>query len=131
MFLMRDRITANQGFYLLGLDNTSPTFASAIQNSVPAITFLMAALLRQVLDLKKIWTVSSSRINHPINDATRKEWPSCFLQVFGAGAMMDMKVMDIGPAQVAGKVSPGLRLKPIWKRTVFCSVAATSRPLSI
>lgn len=40
------RITANQGFYLLGLDNTSPTFASAIQNSVPAITFLMAAILR-------------------------------------------------------------------------------------
>lgn len=38
-------ITANQGFYLLGLDNTSPTFASAIQNSVPAITFLMAAAL--------------------------------------------------------------------------------------
>ncbi|XP_054791617.1 protein WALLS ARE THIN 1-like [Prosopis cineraria] len=37
-------ITANQGFYLLGLDNTSPTFASAIQNSVPAITFLMAAI---------------------------------------------------------------------------------------
>ncbi|KAK8510037.1 hypothetical protein V6N13_118578 [Hibiscus sabdariffa] len=37
-------ITANQGFYLLGLDNTSPTFASAIQNSVPAITFLMAAM---------------------------------------------------------------------------------------
>ncbi|XP_068652432.1 protein WALLS ARE THIN 1-like isoform X1 [Aristolochia californica] len=40
-------ITANQGFYLLGLDNTSPTFASAIQNSVPAITFLMAVALRQ------------------------------------------------------------------------------------
>ncbi|XP_041021661.1 protein WALLS ARE THIN 1-like [Juglans microcarpa x Juglans regia] len=39
-------ITANQGFYLLGLENTTPTFASAIQNSVPAITFLMAALLR-------------------------------------------------------------------------------------
>ncbi|XP_058107918.1 protein WALLS ARE THIN 1 [Magnolia sinica] len=39
-------ITANQGFYLLGLENTSPTFASAIQNSVPAITFLMAAALR-------------------------------------------------------------------------------------
>lgn len=39
-------ITANQGFYLLGLENTSPTFASAIQNSVPAITFLMAVLLR-------------------------------------------------------------------------------------
>ncbi|CAO2169968.1 unnamed protein product [Urochloa humidicola] len=39
-------ITANQGFYLLGLDNTTPTFASAIQNSVPAITFAMAAALR-------------------------------------------------------------------------------------
>ncbi|CAL0332653.1 unnamed protein product [Lupinus luteus] len=39
-------ITANQGFYLLGLENTSPTFASAIQNSVPAITFLMAVILR-------------------------------------------------------------------------------------
>ncbi|KAK7382984.1 hypothetical protein VNO78_28649 [Psophocarpus tetragonolobus] len=39
-------ITANQGFYLLGLENTSPTFASAIQNSVPAITFLMAAVFR-------------------------------------------------------------------------------------
>ncbi|XP_009777724.1 protein WALLS ARE THIN 1-like [Nicotiana sylvestris] len=39
-------ITANQGFYLLGLDHTSPTFASAIQNSVPAITFLMAVMLR-------------------------------------------------------------------------------------
>ncbi|CAI9777861.1 unnamed protein product [Fraxinus pennsylvanica] len=39
-------ITANQGFYLVGLENTSPTFASAIQNSVPAITFLMAVLLR-------------------------------------------------------------------------------------
>ncbi|OWM75027.1 hypothetical protein CDL15_Pgr021378 [Punica granatum] len=46
-FLALIGITANQGFYLLGLDNTSPTFASAIQNSVPAITFLMAAILRQ------------------------------------------------------------------------------------
>ncbi|KAE9600127.1 putative EamA domain-containing protein [Lupinus albus] len=35
-------VTANQGLYLLGLENTSPTFVSAIQNSVPAITFLMA-----------------------------------------------------------------------------------------
>lgn len=45
-FLALCGITANQGFYLLGLDYTSPTFASAIQNSVPAITFLMAAVLR-------------------------------------------------------------------------------------
>jgi drug/metabolite transporter (DMT)-like permease len=49
-----NRITANQGFYLLGLENTSPTFASAIQNSVPAITFLMAALLRQALSLSSL-----------------------------------------------------------------------------
>ncbi|XP_042436305.1 auxin-induced protein 5NG4-like isoform X1 [Zingiber officinale] len=39
-------ITANQGFYLLGLYYLSPTYASAIQNSVPAITFVMAAALR-------------------------------------------------------------------------------------
>ncbi|XP_021897560.1 WAT1-related protein At3g18200 [Carica papaya] len=39
-------ITANQGFYLLGLYYASPTFASAIQNLVPAITFIMAAVLR-------------------------------------------------------------------------------------
>ncbi|CAN1824190.1 Protein WALLS ARE THIN 1 [Linum perenne] len=44
--IFTNSITANQGFYLLGLNNTSPTFASAIQNSVPAITFLMAAILR-------------------------------------------------------------------------------------
>lgn len=35
-----------EGFYLLGLEKTSPTFAAAMQNSVPALTFLMAALLR-------------------------------------------------------------------------------------
>uniref|UniRef100_A0ACD5ZTL1 Uncharacterized protein n=1 Tax=Avena sativa TaxID=4498 RepID=A0ACD5ZTL1_AVESA len=45
-FLALGGITANQGFYLLGLDNTSPTFASAIQNSVPALTFVMAVALR-------------------------------------------------------------------------------------
>uniref|UniRef100_A0A0D9VBA3 WAT1-related protein n=1 Tax=Leersia perrieri TaxID=77586 RepID=A0A0D9VBA3_9ORYZ len=45
-FLALCGITANQGFYLLGLQHTSPTFASAIQNSVPAITFAMAAALR-------------------------------------------------------------------------------------
>ncbi|XP_072984806.1 auxin-induced protein 5NG4-like [Typha latifolia] len=39
-------ITANQGFYILGLYYLSPTYASAIQNSVPAITFAMAASLR-------------------------------------------------------------------------------------
>ncbi|KAK3225240.1 hypothetical protein Dsin_005102 [Dipteronia sinensis] len=39
-------ITASQGFYLLGLYYASPTFASAMQNSVPAITFIMASALR-------------------------------------------------------------------------------------
>ncbi|KAK6237388.1 hypothetical protein QUC31_002857 [Theobroma cacao] len=39
-------ITLNQGFYIFGLDNTSPTLASATENSVPAVTFFMAALLR-------------------------------------------------------------------------------------
>ncbi|KAL9324451.1 hypothetical protein ACSQ67_009308 [Phaseolus vulgaris] len=39
-------ITANQGFYLLGLYYASPTFASAMQNSVPAITFILALALR-------------------------------------------------------------------------------------
>ncbi|XP_020218198.1 WAT1-related protein At3g18200 [Cajanus cajan] len=38
-------ITANQGFYLLGLYYASPTFASALQNSVPAITFVLAMAL--------------------------------------------------------------------------------------
>ncbi|XP_062025869.1 protein WALLS ARE THIN 1-like [Rosa rugosa] len=42
-------ITCNQGLYLLGLENTSPTFSSAIENAVPAITFFMAALFRQIL----------------------------------------------------------------------------------
>uniref|UniRef100_A0A7N2M0D9 WAT1-related protein n=1 Tax=Quercus lobata TaxID=97700 RepID=A0A7N2M0D9_QUELO len=39
-------VTCNQGFYLLGLSNTSATFASATENSVPAITFLMASIFR-------------------------------------------------------------------------------------
>uniref|UniRef100_A0A1J3JSU1 WAT1-related protein n=1 Tax=Noccaea caerulescens TaxID=107243 RepID=A0A1J3JSU1_NOCCA len=38
-------ITLKQGFYIYGLDNTSPTFASATENAVPAVSFLMAALL--------------------------------------------------------------------------------------
>ncbi|XP_019457740.1 PREDICTED: WAT1-related protein At3g18200-like [Lupinus angustifolius] len=38
-------ITANQSFYLLGIYYASPTFASAMQNSVPAITFVLASAL--------------------------------------------------------------------------------------
>ncbi|CAN0919113.1 Protein WALLS ARE THIN 1 [Linum grandiflorum] len=39
-------IGSNQLFYLLGLDNTSPTLASATENAVPAVTFILATLLR-------------------------------------------------------------------------------------
>lgn len=46
LFVSKFRITANQAFYLLGLYYASPTFASAMQNSVPAITFVMASALR-------------------------------------------------------------------------------------
>ncbi|XP_066379218.1 protein WALLS ARE THIN 1-like [Miscanthus floridulus] len=52
-------ITANQGFYLLGLYHLSPTYASAIQNTVPAITFAMAAVLRlEQVDLSRRHGVS-------------------------------------------------------------------------
>ncbi|KAH6822246.1 nodulin MtN21 /EamA-like transporter family protein [Perilla frutescens var. hirtella] len=39
-------ITANQVYYILGLYYASPTFVSAMQNSVPALTFIMASALR-------------------------------------------------------------------------------------
>ncbi|KAK9948505.1 hypothetical protein M0R45_004077 [Rubus argutus] len=39
-------VACNQEFYLLGLEKTSPTFVSAVENAVPAITFLTAALFR-------------------------------------------------------------------------------------
>ncbi|CAN6201576.1 unnamed protein product [Urochloa humidicola] len=39
-------VTFTQGLYILGLYYLSPTYVSAIQNSVPAITFVMAAALR-------------------------------------------------------------------------------------
>ncbi|KAK6921247.1 EamA domain [Dillenia turbinata] len=38
-------VTASQLLYIQGLYNTSPTLTSAMQNSVPAITFVMAAAL--------------------------------------------------------------------------------------
>ncbi|XP_066372672.1 auxin-induced protein 5NG4-like [Miscanthus floridulus] len=39
-------VTFTQGLYILGLYYLSPTYVSVIQNSVPAITFVMAAVLR-------------------------------------------------------------------------------------
>ncbi|CAI0453182.1 unnamed protein product [Linum tenue] len=46
-------IASNQLFYLLGLDNTSPTLASATENAVPSVTFILATLLRQIFEIKK------------------------------------------------------------------------------
>ncbi|KAF8687808.1 hypothetical protein HU200_042746 [Digitaria exilis] len=39
-------VTFTQGLYILGLYYLAPTYVSAIQNSVPAVTFVMAAALR-------------------------------------------------------------------------------------
>ncbi|KAL7255757.1 hypothetical protein ACSBR1_009813 [Camellia fascicularis] len=41
------RIILDQVLYFIGLANTTSTFASAMENSVPAITFLLAAIFRQ------------------------------------------------------------------------------------
>ncbi|KAJ0105397.1 hypothetical protein Patl1_19735 [Pistacia atlantica] len=50
-------ITVNQVFYLLGLYYAYPTFASAVQNSVPAITFVMASALSElILQEEMDWT---------------------------------------------------------------------------
>ncbi|KAK8916750.1 hypothetical protein KSP39_PZI023319 [Platanthera zijinensis] len=58
-FLALCGITANQGCYLLGLYYLSPTYASAIQNSTPAITFIMAACLRlEQVNIKKRYGVA-------------------------------------------------------------------------
>ncbi|KAL4272930.1 hypothetical protein GQ457_13G008400 [Hibiscus cannabinus] len=69
-------ITANQGFYLLGLDNTSPTFASAIQNSVPAITFLMAAILR----IEKVRLDRKDGISKPGSTTEQTHTHVCFIR---------------------------------------------------
>ncbi|OAY76899.1 WAT1-related protein, partial [Ananas comosus] len=39
-------ITVHQNIYYTGLDHTSPTVASALSNVIPALTFLLAVLLR-------------------------------------------------------------------------------------
>lgn len=48
-------VTCTHGLYILGLYYLSPTYVSAIQNSVPAITFAMAAVLRvEQVNIKSI-----------------------------------------------------------------------------
>lgn len=49
VLLFLGRITLNQILYLLGMEKTSPTFASAMDNSIPAVTFLMATIFRQII----------------------------------------------------------------------------------
>lgn len=41
-------ITIHQNVYYLGLDYTSPTVASALSNVIPALTFIVTAILRLV-----------------------------------------------------------------------------------
>ncbi|GAY42618.1 hypothetical protein CUMW_068310 [Citrus unshiu] len=47
-------ITLNQGSYIFGLDNTSPIFASAVENAVPAVTFIMAIHLTRKDGIAKV-----------------------------------------------------------------------------
>ncbi|MBA0728479.1 hypothetical protein Golax_001375 [Gossypium laxum] len=42
-----ERATANQVFYFVGLQNTTATIACALNNVLPAATFLLAAICRQ------------------------------------------------------------------------------------
>ncbi|XP_020585058.1 auxin-induced protein 5NG4-like [Phalaenopsis equestris] len=52
-------IAANQGCYILGLYYLSPTYVSAIQNSTPAITFVIAAALRvEKLNIKERYGIA-------------------------------------------------------------------------
>ncbi|MED6146362.1 WD repeat-containing protein wat1 [Stylosanthes scabra] len=102
-------ITANQGFYLLGLENTSPTFASAIQNSVPAITFLMAAILR----------IEQVRLNR--KDGISKV-VGTILCVIGATVITLYK----GPTIYSPKPSTTLLLTPTQTSTLLLEGDATS-----
>ncbi|CAA7390688.1 unnamed protein product [Spirodela intermedia] len=103
-FLALCGITANQGFYLLGLDNTSPTFASAIQNSVPAITFLMAAILR----------IEKVRLNRRDGIAKVLGTLAC---VGGASVITLFKGPTIfGPSRLTLPAAPvaGAHTSPLW-----------------
>ena len=40
------RATANQVFYFVGLANSTPTVVCALNNVIPAATFVLAALCR-------------------------------------------------------------------------------------
>ncbi|KAF2307336.1 hypothetical protein GH714_026430 [Hevea brasiliensis] len=48
-------VTGNQVFYFIGLENSTPTIGCALTNILPAVTFILAVVLRQEsVGLKKI-----------------------------------------------------------------------------
>ncbi|EEF50001.1 WAT1-related protein At1g09380 [Ricinus communis] len=48
-------VTGNQVFYFIGLENSTPTIGCALTNILPAVTFILAVLLRQEsVGIKKI-----------------------------------------------------------------------------
>ncbi|KAH7863722.1 hypothetical protein Vadar_021213 [Vaccinium darrowii] len=50
-----ERPVIDQNFYYAGLNYTSPTFACAINNMLPAMTFIMAIIFRmEKIDVKKV-----------------------------------------------------------------------------
>ncbi|THF97203.1 hypothetical protein TEA_012325 [Camellia sinensis var. sinensis] len=57
--LVLERPVIDQNLYYLGLKNTSATFASAVMNVLPALTFIMAIIFRlEKVNLKKIQGVA-------------------------------------------------------------------------
>ncbi|THF97193.1 hypothetical protein TEA_012315 [Camellia sinensis var. sinensis] len=57
--LVLERPVIDQNLYYLGLKNTSATFASAVVNVLPALTFIMAIIFRlEKVNLKKIQCVA-------------------------------------------------------------------------
>ncbi|XP_024535197.1 protein WALLS ARE THIN 1 [Selaginella moellendorffii] len=54
-YLFERRVTLNQVLYLAGLEYTSPVFASAMRNTTPVLTFILAWIFRlEVVRLKRV-----------------------------------------------------------------------------
>jgi len=50
IFILALGTAVSQNFYYAGLNYTSPTLACALGNTLPAMTFIIAALLRRIVD---------------------------------------------------------------------------------